>query len=147
MGGVKHQKVLAEKGRKAPLNNRGANAKLQVTESVTICASGEVAQIMVVHKGERVISGPGKKHLNNLDSGPHMPAVDFFVAKKGCVTRGVFYEMIVKLVEWCEKKGREFPILLWVDNYEGHKSLKISNYCREKRVFLLGKDTFQSLFS
>ena len=142
MGGVSHQKVLAEKGRKGPLNNRGANAKLQVTASVTSCASGEIAQIIIVHKGERLLAGPGKKHLKNLDSGPHMPEVDFFVAPKGCVTRAVFYKIMVKLVEWCVKKEREFPILVWVDNFDGHKSLKISTFCRENRVYLLGNGHF-----
>ena len=81
--------MLAEKITEGPVNNRGGNKELQVTASVTVSAAGEVAQIHIVYKGKRVMAGPKKKHLNDLDSGEHMPEAGVYIwskfRKKNCI--------------------------------------------------------------
>ena len=111
-------KVIAEKGSKGPIYNRLGDPRNQVTCTTSVNAAGGVL-VRIVHAGERVMCGPGKKYLKDLPPDDVLGEVKFY--------------------EYCLANEIPFPIILYVDGFGGHFSLEISEYCREKDIILLGK--------
>ena len=44
-----------------------------------------------------------------------------------------------KFHAWLVAEGVQLPVILWVDGYGGHKGWRISNFCRQNGIVLLGK--------
>ena len=141
MGGGSHVAVLAEKGTKGPLYDRGGRDRGQVTASVTVSAAGQTAQVDIIFDGKKVICGPGKKHLNDLPVSSAIPPFNFDVAPKGFVRRSTFLRILKRFDLWLTNNSVKRPVILWVDGYDGHKGLDIAQFCRERQIFLLGKYT------
>ena len=137
--GSSHIRVLTSKGKKGPTYAMGLNAKLQVTAMVTVSASGECPGVRIVHRGKRLISGPGRKHLNDLPTDGITGAFRFSVSEKGFVNRAIFLEELKSFNEWLMEREVEKPVILWADGFSGHKGIKIAEYCRENGIIFLGR--------
>lgn len=137
-GGSGKIKIIAEKGTRGPIYNRAGDPRLQVTGAVSVNAAGGVL-LRIVHDGERVMCGPGKKYLHDLPEDGVLGVIEFSVTESGYVKRNIFLIILRDIVAYCVKNKIPFPIVLWIDGYGGHFSLDITNFCRENQIVLLGK--------
>ena len=137
-GSSGRMKVIAEKGSKGPIYNRLGDPRNQVTCTTSVNAAGGVL-VRIVHAGERVMCGPGKKYLKDLPPDDVLGEVKFSVTESGYVQRHIFLKVLEDIYEYCLAHEIPFPIILYVDGFGGHFSLEISEYCREKDIILLGK--------
>ena len=83
--------------------------------------------------------GPGKKYLNDLPVDQVLGEVKFSVTESGYVQRHIFLLVLKDIYEYCLANDIPLPICLFVDGFGGHFHLEISEYCREKKIILLGK--------
>ena len=131
-------KIIAEKGSRGPIYNRVGDPRLQVTGAVSVNAAGG-ALLRIVHDGERLLCGPGRKHLRDLPTDGVFGEVKFSVTDSGYVKRHIFLLILKDIHEYCVVNGIPFPIVLFVDGFGGHFHMDISNYCKENKIILLGK--------
>ena len=137
-GGSGKIRIITEKGARGPIYNRVGDPRLQVTGAVSVNAAGGVL-LRIVHDGERVMCGPGRKYLNDLPEDGVLGVIKFSVTDSGYVQRHIFLIILQDIVEYCVKNNIPFPIVLFVDGFGGHFHLDISKFCRENQIVLLGK--------
>ena len=111
---------------------------MQVTGAVSVNAAGG-ALLRIVHDGERLLCGPGRKYLSDLPTDGVFGEVKFSVTDSGYVKRSIFLVILKDIKEYCVTNNIPMPICLFVDGYGGHFHMDISNYCRENQIVLLGK--------
>ena len=111
---------------------------MQVTGAVSVNAAGG-ALLRIVHDGERLLCGPGRKYLSDLHTDGCFGEIKFSVTDSGYVKRSIFLLILKDIKEYCVANEIPFPIILFVDGYGGHFHMDISNYCRENQIVLLGK--------
>ena len=95
--------------------------------------------LRIVHDGERLLCGPGKKYLNDLPEDGPLGVIKFSVTDSGYVKRKIFLIILQDIYEYCVTNNVPFPICLFVDGYGGHYHLDVTKFCREKQIVLLGK--------
>ena len=143
--GVSNSVTLCEKGKRGPSYNRAGDTRLQITASLTISADGRLAQLEIVHRGERILcgvdsEGKPRKYLSDLgrdETDGIIPEIGFQVSEFGKVRRKQFLELLKRLLKWLIANNIPRPVILWVDGYGGHKGWSISKFCRENGIFLL----------
>ena len=111
---------------------------MQVTGAVSVNAAGG-ALLRIVHDGERLLCGPGRKHLSDLHTDGVFGEIKFSVTDSGYVKRSIFLLILMDIKEYCVANEIPMPIILFVDGFAGHFHMDISNYCRENQIVLLGK--------
>ena len=115
-----------------------------MTMTSTVNAAGEIGGIRIVHDGERLLcgvtdDGKKRKYLNDLPDDTVLGKIRFSVTDSGYVKRHIFLEVLKDLFEYSVANKIKFPIICFVDGFSGHFHLDISQYCREKKIVLLGK--------
>ena len=111
---------------------------MQVTGAVSVNAAGE-SLLRIVHDGERLLCGPGRKYLSDLSVDGVLGEVKFSVTESGYVQRHTFLVILQDIYEYCLAKNISFPIVIFVDGFSGHFHLEISEYCRKKNINLFGR--------
>ena len=130
--GVKHQRVLTEKGWDGPVYNAGGDSHLNITSSVTVSADGEYCGVRLVFRGKR----NRFQHIRDIPDTGITGRWRTSVAPKGYVNCDVFLEVLGDLKEHIEEKNIPKPVLLYIDGYNGHLSPEISDFATESGIIL-----------
>lgn len=126
----KDNKVITEKGARAPYQIVSSNEKATLTVLFTIAASGAMPPPMILFD---LKTTPKKNVLSNIPKGWGVGNTD-----RGWMTAESFYSYITNVFyKWLKENNYVFPVILYVDGHSSHMTLPLLKFCKENLIELI----------
>ncbi|XP_021694736.1 uncharacterized protein LOC110674765 isoform X2 [Aedes aegypti] len=92
-------------------------------------AAGDLTPPMILYPGKRI----SRDMVENVPDGWSIGVSD-----EGWQTSKTFYEYIANdLYQWLQKRGTEFPVLIFVDGHKSHVNMELVEFCIQKGLILV----------
>lgn len=125
----KNSKVLAPKGARNVYEVDVAPAKSSITVMFSFSASGDVTPPMIIYPYKRMPSDIIKSVPEDWGIGR---------SDNGWMKAELFYEYIGNVLHpYLQKKGVEFPVILFLDGHCTHLTYKVSKLCTKLNIILI----------
>ena len=125
----KGEKVLARKGVKAIYKVVNGDDKESLTVLFAVSGSGVMLPPMILFWYQRVPATITRSLPPEWIAG---------ITKRGWMTADCFYEYILNIFyPWLLKNKIQFPIILYLDGHVSHLTLKLSQFCKDKKIELV----------
>ena len=126
----KDNKVITEKGTRAPYQIVSDNEKASLTVLFTTAASGLMAPPMILFD---LKTSPKKSTLDQIPTGWGVGNTE-----RGWMTAESFYSYITNVFyKWLIENNYVFPIILYVDGHSSHMTLPLLKFCKEHLIELI----------